>query len=388
MRQRGLVVLLVAAVAFSVFTFARAAMTNDVPNRTIHHTEVPKDRPQPRNFPIGLAFGESLAHLSRPDMDRALADTVDLGANWIKIDLSWASIQPSDQAHFEWADTDRAIDAARRHGLKVLGVVTYTPPWARSRGCRTFSCPPARAADFAAFAAAVVAHYGNRVATVQVWNEPNLSMFWVRPDPGRYADLLRATVVAIRHEHWRGMLLFAGLATRLHSSAVSFSAPDFLTAVCRLGACRGVQGVGYHPYTYPELPSHRSDPPNAWQRLTTSTPTAPSMWSALHEAGLEHAELWITEYGAPSATPGEHFQPPLVDEAEQGRIIADAVHLAARARGVIGGLFIYTWRDLPTRVSKEGHFGLRRADGSAKPAYGAVKRAVADLRRTSKVRSR
>ena len=58
----------------------------------------------------------------------------------------------------------------------------------------------------------------------------------------------------------------------------------------------------------------------------------------------------------------------------------DSVALAA-ASSIIGPLFWYSYQDLGTDPSNaENFYGLRRFDGSAKPAYGALQTAIAVAR--------
>jgi hypothetical protein len=64
----------------------------------------------------------------------------------------------------------------------------------------------------------------------------------------------------------------------------------------------------------------------------------------------------------------------------------DSVTLAA-ASSIIGGLFWYSYQDLGTDPSTpENFYGLRRFDGSPKPAYAAFQTAIA-LAQTSRTAS-
>ena len=65
-------------------------------------------------------------------------------------------------------------------------------------------------------------------------------------------------------------------------------------------------------------------------------------------------------------------------EPQQKRIAVDVLRTAAATRPV-GALFWYTDRDLPAQQSTEDYFGLRRVDGSRKPAWRAFRRTVDEL---------
>jgi hypothetical protein len=66
-----------------------------------------------------------------------------------------------------------------------------------------------------------------------------------------------------------------------------------------------------------------------------------------------------------------------VDEALQAQLVTDSVALA-KSSSTIVALFWYSYRDLGTTTSTvQNFFGLRRHDGSPKPAYGALRQGIA-----------
>ena len=71
----------------------------------------------------------------------ALNNAVDIGASWIRVDLSWADIQPSYADDYEWEQFDRIATQAHRRGLEVLPILTYTPEWARVSGVSRSPAP-------------------------------------------------------------------------------------------------------------------------------------------------------------------------------------------------------------------------------------------------------
>jgi hypothetical protein len=67
-----------------------------------------------------------------------------------------------------------------------------------------------------------------------------------------------------------------------------------------------------------------------------------------------------------------------VTEIRQAQIAEDAVKTAAADDG-IAALIWYTYRDSGSDPNDpESYYGLRRADGSKKPAYDALRQAIAD----------
>jgi hypothetical protein len=69
-----------------------------------------------------------------------------------------------------------------------------------------------------------------------------------------------------------------------------------------------------------------------------------------------------------------------VTEGQQARIATDVVMTAASNHG-LGALIWYADKDLSDDTGSNNNFyGLRRGDGSAKPAFAAFRKAVADIR--------
>ncbi len=335
---------------------------------------------------LGVAFGNTLVHMSDAALATALDDARALGVRWIRADLAWTDVQPDGPSTFRWGPFDRVVTAARSRGLRVLPILTYTPAWARDAGCARFSCPPRSATEFATFARRAVARYGVQgVTTWEIWNEPNLTIFWPEPDAQRYATLLDATTRAIKKQQPGATVLLGGLAAIEPSwSPGSLEPRDFLRSVCATGACARIDGVAYHPYTYP-YPAGYAAPwfDTAWEKISS---TSWSLRSILDAAGRSSVGIWATEYGAPTGGEGtaadgtwESLTPTTdhVTEGWQAYLATDVVRTASADEDV-RALFWYASQDQPSARGREAYFGLRRADGTRKSAWSAFQQAVAE----------
>ncbi|MHB9861069.1 cellulase family glycosylhydrolase [Streptomyces sp. YIM S03343] len=337
----------------------------------------------PPQLRLGIAYGHRLVWMSDNDLGAALDDAVDVGARWVRADLSWQDIQPDTPARYRWDQFDRVVAAASKRSLTVLPVLAYTPKWARPTGCASEKCHPADPKAFATFAAAAAARYApSGIHTWEIWNEPNLSLFWKpEPDAAAYTTLLRATRQALTREDPSAYVILGGLAAT-HTQGGNISQTDFLAAVSARGGNRLVDAIGYHPYTYPYLASTRTRWGTPWERIDG---TPDSLEGVLSRYGTPGMPVWITEFGAPTDGPGtasdgrpKTIGPTTthVTEQRQAAIAADAVRTALVTPHV-DALFWYTDRDLGTDTSsRENFYGLRRADGSAKPALGALRNAI------------
>lgn len=361
-------VVLAAVALLAVSLIAVLTRGHDAPVRT---PESPAASPgharRPAPLPVGLNTGSALLGLGQRSLDDAMATFAATGLTWIRVDFSWTEIQPNSPDAWVWGPTDRVVAAARAHHIHVLGLLTYTPVWARAAGCRDFTCPPASAHTFARFAGEVGDRYAPRgVRTFQVWNEPNLDLFWKRPDPSAYGALVRQAATALRDRPTPVRVILGSLAVP-GRDADGIDPAVFVRAACST-ACR-VDAVGFDPYTFPALPSASRTPATAWYGLTPGG----ALRRAIDRSIGRTVPVWVTQFGAPVAAGA--VRPPFVDEQRQTAIVLAGLELA-RKDPRVGGFFVNAWRDVPGSSDYRDRFGLWRSDGTPRAAVAALRRAL------------
>ncbi|MEU5523765.1 cellulase family glycosylhydrolase [Streptomyces sp. NPDC047860] len=345
-------------------------------------------RDRDRDLRFGLSFGDTLTWMTDTELAKAMDDAEELGVRWLRVDLSWRTIQPDAPSQYLWQRFDRVVDAARAHGLDVLPTISYTPRWAADPNCASTSqsCPPADNSRFAEFARQAAERYAPKgVHTWEIWNEPNIKPFWhTGPDVGRYAGLLTATAPAIRSADPDAYLLLGGLAAVDTTPSRQYvSHKTFLAELGRLGALKQVDAVSYHPYTFPLLPSTKTATGTRFEEIDR---TKDSLVAILARYGQRGMPIWLTETGAPTWSQGKaadttsardttHTTPRL-----QAEIATDTV-TAAAAIPSVDVVFWFSYQDVapqtaPSRKSK--HYGLRYYDGRRKPAFDALGQAIRD----------
>jgi hypothetical protein len=380
--SRGLArsaVVVVALLALAA-TLTSCSSASPAPGRTV------TDGPH-RSTPlaIGISYGDTLSYATPAALDRALADANFAGAKWIRADLAWNDVE-SQQGVYNWSGFDKVVAAARAHGLSVLALLDYTPEFARRPECAgNPKCPPSRLSAFATFAADAVRRYRSMgVHTWEIWNEPNSGRFWAPyPQPRVYAQLVRLTAGAIRSQQPAATIILGSLAA---GATVSYVTParQFLADLCNLGVNRVVDAIGWHPYSFPLLPNS-TDPHNPWNFISADTA---NFEETLAKAGTPNMPVWITEYGAPTGGPGAPATGPqhprgvfrrYVTDTFQAELARNAV-ATADANPHVAAFFWFTDEDLPQGGDNPAaHFGLRRSDGSPKPALGVLRQAVAAI---------
>jgi hypothetical protein len=195
-------------------------------------------------------------------MTSDLSDYREAGARWLRIDINWAAIQAAGPSSFAWAATDRVVRKARRCGMHVLGVLYYTPEWARPAGTPPTWAPNPGA--YGRFAYEAASHYRRLgVSTFEIWNEPNIARsFGPSANVGTYTAMLKAADRQIKRANRLATVVTGGLSPS-PSARGDLSPMAFLKGIYHLGGKRFFDDVGIHPYCWPAYPGdvcERHDP--------------------------------------------------------------------------------------------------------------------------------
>lgn len=322
--------------------------------------EPPAGHQRPARPAFGFNDYSVQARQSTPARSAAL--TRGLGGRMTRQVLDWQVAEPR-RDRYRLRSFDAIYRASLARGVRPLWIVAYAPPWARAPGTRCrIGCfnPPARAADreWAQLVELVARRYP-RSAGIEVWNEPNLALFWPpRPDPARYAQLLRIAHAAVRRVSARMPVVSAGLAPVSATTARRIAPEQFLSAVYDHGGRGAIDALGVHAYpTKPGSPTVAED--------------LEAIRSVRDARGERSTPLWVTETGA--TTTGPHR----VSEATQAQMLRETYRTLARQRDVQAVLF-YALFDAPRpRGDAEAGYGVLDPRGRPKPGACALAREVA-----------
>ena len=307
----------------------------------------------------GFSVGASQIWMSAQDADRELDAAALTNARWLRVHVDWHAVEKV-KGEYDWGYVDHWIDGARARGMRVLGLITNTPDWAKAPGTALYA-PPTDPADYAAFAAAVAKRYRDRVTDWELWNEPNLPRFlgFAESRAAVYVGLLKAAYPAIKAVQPNSTVISAGL-----SPAVGVDGPaNFLNDMYVNGAKGYFDAVAMHPYVFPT--GLAADPENAWTDLARAH-------DVMTLNGDGDKKVWMTELGAPTSDPAAEG----VSEQEQATQILDVLAGLAAA-GWAGPAFIYSIRDVDSanRGNREDNFGaLLTTDFQPKFTAGVLAR--------------
>lgn len=315
---------------------------------------------------IGISAEGGLSKHDISYINNELDQMVDLGVTWIRFDIEWSHIQMNSQVEYDWKNYDVLIAAIKAHNLKPLGLVIFTPEWARAADCIGVKCPPHDPSQFAVFMAALASRYKNDIQHWEVGNEPNNVGFWASgADCKAYTSILKAVYPAVKLANPNAVILTGGLAP-MPNKAPNMGRIEFLDCIYKNGGKNYFDAVADHPYTFPKLSSEG----NVWTQIYL---TSPSLRSIMEKNDDGSKRIWLTEVGAPTNGPDENWY---VSEAKQALMIQDTI-ASYKKLDWAGPLFWYTLRDEGTSTSTiENFFGLKRFDGSKKPAYDILKEII------------
>ena len=325
---------------------------------------------QPRTF-FGVVGGGSPRHSA------ALGAS---GAGTARLVFSWAGVELSP-GRFDFSAIDAQVKATAEHGVTVLPLLFEAPGFrssAPAQGAERGWYPPRSNADFAAFAAATVRRYApggsfwsahpelpeRPIRAWQVWNEPNLPVYW-RPAPSaaQYVEMVRAVGTAIEGVDPEAEIVTAGVPDSRNGVPLA----DYLAGMYRAGGKTAFDTLATHPYA--------TTPEGVSENLAAAR-------ELLDRHGDHGANLLATEFGWATSGPastlnvGEHAQAALIRRTLE-RLAGEASRLRLR------GVTYYQMADEPLTADLRDfwglHAGLLDTSGRRKPGFQAYADAVRAL---------
>ncbi len=351
---------------------------------------------------IGVATSATLLRMNDNDLDQRLNNIRQLGAEWIRVDFSWRAIQPDDPQDYKWDEYDRLVRVAGEHNLKILAVINYTPDWARDTQCSELitheetakKCMPGNVEMFGRFVRALAIRYqATNVRAWEIWNEPNLAGHWksvnddkqLITDPHEYAVMANMAASQIRYNYPDSVIITGGLAPLFEPGVVAgMRQSDYLNQLLPMLERDLFDGVAIHPYSWPAMPRLEAVY-NAFYTVDSGKPHM-NLRTIMTTHGWGDKEIWGTEYGASTkglrvlGTPLMFGRPDHVSESMQAQIVSQGVE-AWYEKENVGPLFVHSDSDeWLADYRNEGGFGVRRSDGTKKPAYDALQQAAEQVR--------
>ncbi len=332
---------------------------------------------------VGISSDE-LLDSSPGHRHAALAKQSEAGVRTLRQTFDWARIERR-RDHYDFAVYDRLVVDAAKRGITVLPLL-FNPPRFHSSAPRRHAhrgvYPPLHYASMARFADALARHYGpggalwqqhpelaaRAVRSWQIWNEPNLRVYWASGvSPRDYVRLTKTVGDAIKGVDAGAEIVTSGLPNSTLPGSMPFT--PFVKRMYKAGGKDAFDALGLHPYAVGE------------RGVLLATKLARRL---MDRYGDRDAGLWVTEIGWASGGPPSSFRAGSKGQASLvSRMLRDLGK--ARTRLHLRGVVYFKWRD--TRIRRGihdfwgHHTGLLTARGKRKRAYFAFRRAAKALNR-------
>jgi hypothetical protein len=289
----------------------------------------------------------------------------DNGVTDVRIDISWAQLQPDGPEHFSaWGvnNADKPIQMAARRGLEPMLTLWLAPQWATgSSDKRAPVTSPEGLRGLTSISEWLARKYRGVVSGFEVWNEPNDDSFMTGADPGVYAEMLQAAYAGFKAGDPGATVVFGG--TNQVDDA-------WVTEALAAGAAGHYDVMSVHPYQAkadepPETPDRDN---NKW-RMTH----LPALKAAMGAVGDGRKPIWFTEFGWRAGTNTSTTPNWLraVSEETQADYLARTLALIQSDWPYVEKVFWYRDRDTGSG-SHLDRYGLIFPDGSYRPALERV----------------
>jgi len=292
-------------------------------------------------------FGVSTHRGRNPDSENIKLAS-EIHAPFVRLDIPWSDTERNGQYYF--AAYDNLIEQLLQSGHSIILVLAYGhPDHSDGRAANGLSFPPGnpdQRAAFSHYVQAVAKRYHGPNIVYEIWNEPNIDLFWPpKVDVNAYGQLLASAARAIRDVDPTATIIAAGLANENDP-------PRYLESLADQKALDEVNGITLHPYRQgaPELSLHDID----------------QFKSAISK---QPRPVWITEWGY-----SEAWLEKLDSDTRrlQATMVARLMLTAAFAK--VKALVVYDLiDDGDNPQDQESSFGLAAFDFKLKPAGIAFK---------------
>jgi hypothetical protein len=259
--------------------------------------------------------------------DKALDAAKAAGFTLVRMDLAWNWIE-TKVGVYDFSAFDALLASLDARGMKALFILDYGNPL-HEDGPGWAPQSTATITAFGDYVQAAATHFAGRGVCYEVWNEPNLPIYWKPiPLPANYTRLCQEAITRAHAGDPTALVSTGGLS--------GFDFP-FMRSIVALGAAQGAAAVGVHPYRK-DCPETVSDELLLWRSVAGTA--------------------WSTEWGYDAAA--------LPDVTTQGKWVVREL-LAEKALGLPIAV------DYEIQDDSSGRFGILDASYADKPASVALK---------------
>jgi len=133
---------------------------------------------------------------------------------FLRISFGWDAIE-SKEGEYDWLFWDDYVNTAvDEYGLTLIPYICYVPVW-NSTGAKDtifyWNYPPKDFEAYGDFVRALVNRYKDKIKTWEVWNEPDIWIYW-QGTRDEFAKFIKIAAEAIRETDPDAKIVFPGIA--------------------------------------------------------------------------------------------------------------------------------------------------------------------------------
>jgi len=332
----------------------------------------------PDGFTTGVSdVFDQLAQQGGEPTLRTFDELVVANASSIRFPVYWDLVQPHGEA-FDWSHYDAVYREVVFHGLKAHPVIMGCPEWVgasqRKRASNGVCYPTGSSAlnSFGEFAVETLKHFatfGDQVAAVEVWSEPNNPRGAHISDPSEFSRMLSTVALFVAAANGDGTFSGTGgremtvLSGGLDASAAESNWSKYL--------------AGFQDQSFPyELGLHvpASSPSSVKRAVEYAEHAAEEIGSVVDSAVSQSGrEVWVTGTGASARAPWGEDGQAVALEAVASALAERPQCRAMMVTGLRAGSDPHS-NAMETALPMSG---ILRRDGSPTPALATLQTAWA-----------
>ncbi|MBS1880725.1 MAG: cellulase family glycosylhydrolase [Actinobacteria bacterium] len=305
-----------------------------------------------------------------PVSAREFSLMAEAGISSVRLPLFWNAVEPKSPSYAKpnWSNLDDEVSLAAEAGIRVMVVVTASPPWVAPE---TIDLPVRTGFQrqaWARFLREAAQRYGPLgsfwsehtklpflpIRTWEIWNEENLVTWAREPNPTEYATLLRIAGRTLHRVDSGSQVLIGGFFGQPLQIPPNVGSDTFLRGIYRAGNVKPYfDGVALHPYV--------ANADGMGHQLTV-------LRRIMNAHGDRATPLYVTELGWGSAAGPTRWEVGVQGQAnELNRSFA--LLSANRVRWNVRGAWWFSWSDEGGTCLFCGSAGLLTTKREAKPSW-------------------
>ncbi len=289
------------------------------------------------------------------------------GIKYLRISFGWDAIE-YEKDKYNWHFWDDFVKTGvEEYGITMIPYVCYTPAWNSTEpqdSALYWNIPAVDMEEWDEFMFDLVTRYKDYIKTWELWNEPDIEIYWRTQDPGQFAEFHKIGAKAVRRADPEAKVVLGGIAYR----------PEWIQALFEEhGLSEYVDVVNCHNYfeTWHENP------------VEEITDYVNDVYNVVNEYG-DGQPIWMAEVGYSTFRQGSKVSDSYSAYYEYEHTpeyqAVDLVKRVAlvRSTGQIDAMAWYEIKDLPPSdevigdIYNNKHLGIAWSDHSPKPANHAL----------------